>query len=219
MRKFALVWGLAALAVAAPAAAADFAFTGTFGGFQGCAFFGFTLTEAAPVTLRTLSFAGGTNAAGATIPGGGFDPVITLYGLPGGAFIAQDDDGSPVEDAEGFSRDALLTRTLAAGRYRVALTGYPNATSPDPQPLMPPLSAGFEYGCLPASASGDWFNPGDLPHYAIDVLNVAHASRYVPQNLANSRTYVPEPASWLLLVAGFGLAGTAMRRSRRLAPA
>jgi hypothetical protein len=30
---------------------------------------------------------------------------------------------------------------------------------------------------------------------------------------------VPEPASWTMLIAGFGLAGAAMRRSRRLAAA
>jgi hypothetical protein len=211
MQAFLRSSAVAAIAVSAPALAADFSFTGQFGGWQDCRFFNFKVDQAGPVTIRTLSasggvHSGGVNAAGVAIPAGGFDPVVGLYSMPSGDFIFWADD-SPLPGQSNYaSPDVNFTMTLAAGRYRIALLGYPQAPNPSY-----PLSRGFEYGC---AANGEWFNSGDLPHYALDILNVTHASRYVPQNLGDSRTFVPEPAAWALLIAGFGLTGAAMRRRR-----
>jgi len=75
----------------------------------------FTLNEPAMVTLRTLSYDGGTNAAGDTVADGGFDPFITLSGVSGN-FIAYNDDGG------GF--DSFLSIFLDVGNYMVIVRQY-----------------------------------------------------------------------------------------------
>ncbi len=66
------------------ARADDFSFTGTFSSDTDLQYFTFTLANpTAGVTLRTWSYAGGTNAAGNTIPSGGFEPILNLYELDG----------------------------------------------------------------------------------------------------------------------------------------
>jgi hypothetical protein len=80
--------GLAALVllslVGPLASAASFSFTGTFSYDTDLQYFTFTLANpTAGVTLRTWSYAGGTNAAGDVIPAGGFEPLLNLYGPDG----------------------------------------------------------------------------------------------------------------------------------------
>jgi hypothetical protein len=74
---------LAALAamvlVSTPAAAADFSFTGNFTQDDNVQLFNFVVGAPSSVTLRTWSYAGGTNAAGTTIARGGFDPILALF--------------------------------------------------------------------------------------------------------------------------------------------
>src|SRR5215471_15185748 len=48
----------------------------------------FTLAGTTPVTVQTYGFGGGTNAAGQTIPSGGFDSLVALFsGAPTTASI------------------------------------------------------------------------------------------------------------------------------------
>jgi hypothetical protein len=80
--------GLAALVllllVSPLAGATDFSFTGTFSYDTDLQYFTFTLANpTADVTLRTWSYAGGTNADGTEIPAGGFEPQLNLYELDG----------------------------------------------------------------------------------------------------------------------------------------
>ena len=75
---------IALMLVAGSAAAADFSFTGVFSHDTDVRFYTFTvLAPTSGVTIRTWSYSGGTNAAGALIPSGGFEPVISLWS-PGG---------------------------------------------------------------------------------------------------------------------------------------
>ena len=58
----------------------DFSYAGTFDHDTDLQFFTFTLLNPTPgVALRTWSYSGGTNAAGAAIPDGGFEPYLNLY--------------------------------------------------------------------------------------------------------------------------------------------
>jgi hypothetical protein len=68
------------LALTPDGRAANFSFTGSFSNDTDLQFFSFTLVNPTPgVTLRTWSYAGGTNAAGQLIPSGGFEPYLNLY--------------------------------------------------------------------------------------------------------------------------------------------
>ncbi len=84
---------------AGSANAADFSFTGNFKDDNEVQEFNFTVAEAAAdVTLRTWSYAGGTNAQGTVIERGGFDPIVSLFDGSTGAQISDNDDGGLVPD-------------------------------------------------------------------------------------------------------------------------
>jgi hypothetical protein len=59
-------------------------------------YFTFTVTAGSHVVLESYSYAGGKNAAGVQIAGGGFDPTIAVFRTSAGApmFKANDDDFS-----------------------------------------------------------------------------------------------------------------------------
>lgn len=111
-------------------AAAGFSFTsditGETFGENSRAEFSFGLLSPATVTLRTWSYAGGTNYEGQEIPPGGFDPVVSVFDSDG-RLIGADDDGSPSVNPENeISFDSLLTLELDAANYAAVLTEYPN---------------------------------------------------------------------------------------------
>ena len=56
--------------------ATNLSFTGTFTHDDNVQLFTFVVGAPSTVTLRTWSYAGGVNAAGATIARGGFDPIL-----------------------------------------------------------------------------------------------------------------------------------------------
>lgn len=76
MTAFAAV---AVAALSAPAAAADFSYTGNLSDPNQVLLFNFNVGSTSQVTLRTYSYAGGTNAAGTVIANGGFDPILALF--------------------------------------------------------------------------------------------------------------------------------------------
>src|SRR4051794_34869814 len=84
------------LGLTAGASHADnFSFTGNFSNANEVQPFNFSVAgSAADITLRTWSFAGGTNAAGTAIAGGGFDPIVTLFDGATGAIIDYNDDSN-----------------------------------------------------------------------------------------------------------------------------
>jgi hypothetical protein len=175
----ALICGLAG----SPAVADNFSFTGSFTNDNDVQFFNFTVGALSTVTLRTFSYAGGTNSAGASIARGGFDPILALFNSAG-ARINQNDDGAGVPvDLSGRAYDTLLTSSLAAGTYTVSVMQYNNFSNGS-------LSAGFAhdgpgnstftaaFGCSQhffCDVSGSAFNNRD-GHWAFDVLNVQSAS-------------------------------------------
>lgn len=186
-----LAWG------SASALAANLSFTGNLGGDNDVQLFSFSLTSTADVTLRTWSYAGGSNAAGAAIGAGGFDAVVALFSGTGGAalLINGNDDGFgvAVDPGTGFAYDALLEAfALSAGDYTVALTNFANFAN------GPTLDDGF----LDAGEAG--FN-GRTSAWALDILGADAAS--------------PIPESGTLALAGLGLCVAALARRRAVATA
>lgn len=105
-----------------------------------------------------------------------------------------------------FVDSALITVSLNGNQNidftSVLLDGHPfTQTSPDPTEVWSLPSTFFSAGpktiLVNYNASGT--TPDELASYS-GVLNVAPA--------------VPEPATWALMIGGFGLIGAAMRRRR-----
>jgi hypothetical protein len=187
---------LALLTACAGAGAANFSFTGAFNQDDDVQLFRFAVTGPSftTVTLQTLSYDGGLNAAGALIPAGGFDPVISLFDAAG-TLLDDNDDGS-------FGPDAFLQLPLGAGDYLAALTESPNRAN------GPNLADGFVLAGL-SNFTGpgfvDVFDNQRDSRWALDILNVASAAVGIAA--------VPAPGTLWLIVAAL-LAFAALSRSR-----
>lgn len=182
---------LAAAASGSPSAlAANVSFAGDLAGDDSVQLFSFTLASDTVVTLRTWSYAGGTNAAGSSIAAGGFDPIVSLFsGLgPGAILIDASDDGAgvAVDPTTGDAFDSLLDSVaLTAGSYTVALSQFANFAN------GPTLADGFLGG-------GNLGFDGRSSAWALDLLGVDAAGQ------------LPLPAT--LALALLGLAGIAAGR-------
>ena len=150
----------------------------------------FTLGSTAGVDIQTLSFGGGTNAAGNLIAGGSFDPMVWLFAGAGPAAtytgLFNDDGLCPPGTSNPTCSDSTLhVSALTAGTYTLVMTAFANE----------PCAAG---GCVPAGSTtlGDGFTGlgnGDLSSpYAVDIVS---------DGIVNAQP-VPAPASLILLLAG-----------------
>lgn len=184
---------------AGSANAADFSFAGGFVRPNEVQEFTFTVAgAAADVSLRTWSYAGGTNAQGTVIQRGGFDPIVSLFD-GSGAQIGYDDDGSLVRDLySGVAYDSFLMNNLSAGSYTATVTHYHSVPAGA-------LAEGFRGSGRVDFAARD-------SHWALDVLNVESAS--LGASYYSPLPPIPEPESYALLLAGLGLIGF-MTRFRR----
>ena len=183
------------------ASAASFVFDGSFRKDNSKASFSFFLRDASTVTLRSLGYAGGTSSSGTTVARGGFDSYLSLYDASG-ALIGENDDGfnAPLDAVTNQGADAFVSRLLSAGHYTVFLTQYENVG-----PLT--LPGAFRFDTEPNFANGfvDFYSDTRTGSFALDISGVTNAA------------VVPEPASWAMLVSGFGLVGAAMRRRGQVA--
>ncbi len=184
-------------------------FTGTFINDDDVQLFTFTITDPSEVTLRTMSYAGGTLADGTVIPAGGFDPVLSLFNSAGMFldFDDDDDDGVcslPADPNNGSAFDACLVALLAPDTYTVALIQFDNFAN------GPTLADGFfnsgdpfftaNFGC-PRGQFCDVDGNDRTPDWALDITTVTQD--------------VPEPGTWLLLGTGLTmLLGCGWRRRR-----
>lgn len=162
--------GLALLTAASSAFAVNFSFTGNLANDNDVQLFTFTVGATSNVTLRTWSYAGGTNAAGTLIARGGFDPILALFNSAG-ALVGQNDDGIGFVAADtvtGRQYDTFLNvPSLAPGTYTVSVMQYANFA------IGPNLSNGFQ-----GSGTTNWIDAtGDTRNssWAFDILNVDQA--------------------------------------------
>ena len=138
-------------------------FTGTFTTDSDEREFFFTLAAAGPVTIRTYSYAGGINGAGATIPAGGFDPTLSLYDSSGALISVNQDGGCGLVGKDPVTSscwDAFLPISLPAGTYRVVLTQSTNL------PAGPQLSDSFIYNPNNLFNNSDLVNNVAVPPYS-----------------------------------------------------
>lgn len=190
------------LLASANASAVDFSFSGHFTGDDDVQLFDFSVGMESQVTFRTLSYAGGTNAAGTVIARGGFDPILALFDSRA-VLINQNDDGGfrvPGDPVTGAHWDTYLQSVLQPGTYTVSVMQYVNFA------LGPNLSNGF----LGAHTRGFRDNTGTIRdgHWAFDILNVNSAVVTV----AAASIAVPEPETFASMVVG--LMGIALMRRR-----
>lgn len=198
--------------------ATNYSFTGNFSQDDDVQLFNFSVGATSTVTLRTWSYAGGTNAAGETILRGGFDPILALFN-GSGQLIGQNDDGGSLAvlaDTNGNHYDTFLQIAgLAAGNYTVAVMEYNNFAAGttlaegftrDGQGNFTPSAMG-NTNC-PAGAFVDATSACRDNHWAFDILNVAEATQVGGT--------IPEPGSFAL--AALGLASLGALRRRKIHP-
>jgi PEP-CTERM motif len=197
MHLAALALATVTFSIAAPAAAASFSFTGTLTNPNHVQFFDFSIGQQASVAIVTRSYAGGTNAAGNLIDSGGFDPMMFLWALPSGFGLAGNDDGIgvPADPNTGGRYDSSIMIDLDPGTYRLGLSAAAN------------LPAGWDLSNPYNNMGFSNFN-GRTANWAVDFRNVDSVTQ---------AGAVPEPASWAMLITGFGLVGAVMRRRVRAA--
>ena len=139
------------------------------------------------MTIQSLSYSGGRNAASNTIAAGGFDVNLALFNAAGN-FVDER------YDISSNNLDFNYTGVLAQGNYQAIILAngnYPNGAYPGGK-----LSDGF-------TNTGDFF--GQTSAYAFDILNVTSAS--------TAATAVPEPFTIVGTLIG---GATALRMRKRL---
>jgi hypothetical protein len=190
---------------------ASFSFTGAFSTDDQLQQFTFTLSGTSTVTLRTWSYAGGTNQASMLIPRGGFDPWLSLYNSSGNLLQSVDNGTCPQVGADsgtGACFDSFISQSLLAGMYTLILSQSDN------QPAGLLLSDGFTNTGSPTFTSGFGCSNGQFcdsttdnrtAQWAVDIDNVTS----VPLG-------VPEPGTVVLLASGLAAMVVLRRRKVRI---
>lgn len=165
MNVHALLAVLLASACSAPVCAASFSFTGTLNQVDDVQLIPFSLLQDAAVTARTWSYAGGVNAAGDTIPEGGFDVVLSLFDAAGLLVALNDDGDSAVEPSvvTGNRYDSFLSLNLQPGDYVLTVSMFSNF------PVGDSFASGFDGTGLADFGARTAF-------WAADLINVDAAS-------------------------------------------
>jgi hypothetical protein len=157
----------------------------------------FTLADVSDVTVQSFGYSGGVNAAGATIPAGGFAPILSMFSGdgPSAVFLGLNEGAS----CTGCSDPLLQFAGLAAGTYTLAITAYANY----PWAFADPATA---------STFGDGFQglgflgSGETTAFAVDVTTTISSG-------AGGAGAVPEPATVLLVGTALGTVLGARGRS------
>ena len=211
MTRLPIATALLALATPLLSHAASFSFTGNFTQDDDLQFVSFTINNPSTVTITTLSYAGGMNAAGNIIARGGFDPIVSVFDSVGDPVGTNNDGGCPAVGQDAVTNacwDSLLTAILNAGTYTVVLSQSDNTP-------IGTLAEGFSRqgegnftGPTYLGAPGAFWdaNPNQRTSaWALDILDVDTATI----------SAIPEPATALSLTGALGVLGLLRLRARR----
>jgi hypothetical protein len=174
----------------------NYSFTGNLANDDQVQLFNFSVAAPLTVTLRTWSYAGGTNAAGQLIAAGGFDPILALFD-GSGIRVNQNDDGGSLVAADpvtGMHYDTYLSSVLGAGNYTVSVSQYANFAGPTLSTAFPGSNTSGFIDVTGHTRTNAW---------AFDILGVESATQ----------TAVPEPS--VLALLGLGVFGFAAARRRK----
>lgn len=207
----ALLGALVLGTLAAPAATAGtWSASGSFTRDDALAQFTLDLPSADVLSVRSWSYAGGINAAGEAVAGGGFAPVLALFDAQG--WLLQLAHGSGSENvcsvlgsaapASGFCWDAAFSLPLAAGHYTLVLSQDGNAP---PDNLFT--------GSHAKAGMADYTGQDFLGQAGLQFIQVDGTPRTGHWALDITASAVPEPAGALLML--LGLAGAAGQRLAR----
>lgn len=207
MTRISLLTTLAVLGVSAPASAAPLAdaagdFLPTFVGPQGADLD--VLTSEVFARNGSFNFTATLNGAVGTTPGGFY-----VFGVDRGQGTARFDIATGVlfdavvvinNNGTGLARDLLSGVVTNLQASAISFNGNSLSAIVDAAALPGQgfAAASFTYNLWPRS-------PGAGNSFIAD---------FAPDNANIGVTAVPEPASWALLIAGFGLVGAAARRRR-----
>ncbi len=156
--------------------------------------------------------------------GGIFDSAF--FGEPAGAqtdysYLADFDSGRAANDAScGLVATFGLPGTPLSGKYCNLGRGAREAStaggdSGGPQFIDGKLASITSYGLT----FGTFFSPGDIDNRLNDTFGEFNGFVPIDIHRAFIAASVPEPASWAMMITGFGLTGAAMRRRKQLATA
>jgi hypothetical protein len=167
----------------------------------------FSLDEAAEVSIRTFSYAGGIQGDGTAISAGGFDPILEIFDGTGAHVGHSDDDTTGtvrIDPQTHEALDALFRDVLPAGLYTVALAQFDNVAAGDS------LLDGFT-----REGQGDFtgllFGCSNLRF-----CDFKKANRSEAWALDISVNPVPEPSVYALVVMGLVAAWVVRGRGRYL---
>ena len=187
------------------AIAANISFTGNFSQDSDVSFFTFSIAAPSTVTLKTLSFSGGTNAAGDSIASGGFQTAIHLWTAAG---IDAGGDAA----ANG---DALYSLALTAGSYIVALTENNNLALGDLPGGALDASQFSQFGNGNFTGPEYNFAPGSFIDQNGDSRSNAWALDMLSVDSAQAAGTIPVPEAGVLGMTLAGLAAFSLFTRRR----
>lgn len=190
------VMTVAVAMVSLQAHAADFTFSDHISYNTDVVQVSFTVNaDASPVQLWSDSWRGGLN----------FDPTLTLWVKAGNGYsrVGENDDDDSIHSGQGFYDAGLALPALAAGQYLVTLGAAPNYAN------GVALADGFVLdGSAPILVT-QW----NQPSYDINANDQKGTQWRLHLTGVESAAVVPEPSSFLMLLAGMGVLMAARRRA------
>jgi hypothetical protein len=195
----------------------------------------FKVVGTGDVTIQTFGFGGGTNAAGQTIPAGGFDSTVALFSGSGNSASIVTIGGNPAGSSDvtslfspgcppagmvtigtgsgatvcGDSKLVVPSSSLSIGTYILTLSvaGYqPLAFNPGP-PTHTLLSDGFS-----TPIGSPMFQTCNVTSDQPQGICVTTTSNFAV-DISGPITPVPEPGTFMLAATGLAMVAAKRRRA------